>query len=112
LQELPNDQPFRIYTEQQNSNVVISDQLILNDQQARPVEFYIPSKEIVVRTQETGDRTVIKEYQKSRKKAKEINFSDFKRKDPVLSKFKELEEPHIPKTRCELENVRDNSLDE
>ena len=80
MQELPNDQPFRIYTEQQNSNVVISDQLILNDQQARPVEFYIPSKEIVVRTQETGDRTVIKEYQKSRKRPKRLTFLTLREK--------------------------------
>ena len=42
-----------------------------------------------------------KRYIRSSKKAKEVKFSDFQKKDPVLSQFKELEElPVLQRRGC------------
>lgn len=38
---------------------------------------------------------------------KEVQFSDFKQIDPVLSRLKDLEEPEVPQTICPINNVHD-----
>lgn len=48
-----------------------------------------------------------KTYTKDPKKAKQVNFSDFRKTDPVLSSFKDLEEPYIPQKICPIDDVHD-----
>lgn len=46
-----------------------------------------------------------KTYSKVRKKAKEVKFSDFKQTDPVLSSFRDLQEPEVLQKICPINDV-------
>lgn len=100
FQKLPQNQPIEIYTEHQNGNLIIS-----GNDDARQVEIYTPSnsENIFIESKKvTGEKIVRKSYKPTSKKAKEVLFSEFQKTDPVLSQFKNLDEPHIPKKSCNL----------
>ena len=81
---------------------------IAENDDARQIEFYIPSKASdEVTTSSNGELKTTKTYTKVRKKAKQVNFSDFKQTDPVLSSFKDLEESEIPQKNCPINDVHD-----
>lgn len=103
FQHLPQEAPVRIYAEQSTGHLVIA-----GNDDARQVEIYIPSKsadEVIISN--TGEEIVKKSYHISRQKAKEVKFSDFKKKDPVLSRFKDLEEPDVPQNPCLINDAHD-----
>ena len=94
-------EPIEIYTEHQNENLIIS-----GNDDARQVEIYTPSnsENIFIESKKvTGEKIVCKSYKPTRKKTKEVLFSEFQKTDPVLSKFKNLDEPHVPKKSCNLQ---------
>lgn len=101
------DQPVRIYTEKLTGNLAI-----VGNDDARQIQIYTPLKasdEIIISS--TGEAKVTKNYKKSRKKAKQVKFSDFKKKDPVLSTFKDLEEPFVPQNLCPINDIHDIRID-
>lgn len=53
---------------------------------------------------ETEEKIVktVTTYKRSRTKAKEVKFSDFRKNDPVLSRFENLDEPKIPTNYCTI----------
>lgn len=73
--------------------------LITGNDDARQVEIYVPEREIVESTRGTV-KTYIRKYKRSPKKVREVKFSDFRKNDPVLSKFDqdrgEIDEPLVP----------------
>ena len=106
-ERLPSAGPVRVFEKQSTGHLIIAGKDV-----ARPVEIYLPSP----------DRNQIETIQKSnngfektthdspsRTKARAVNFSDFKKTDPVLSAFDNLEEPIVPQKVCDLSI--DNMLD-
>jgi hypothetical protein len=104
---LSKDLPVAIYAEESVGHLVIAE-----NNNARQVEIYIPSKspDKVIHTT-TGERLVTKSYKPARKKAKEVTFSEFKKNDPVLSQFKDLLEPDIPQKSCPINDIDNNFLE-
>ena len=99
FEQLPKEGPAKIYGEESTGHLFIGG----ND-----VEIYIPSKaadEVIVSSNRELKTT--KTYSKVRKKAKEVKFSDFKRTDPVLSSFQDLQEPEVPQKICPINDVHD-----
>jgi len=102
FQHLPPEGHVRIYSEQSTGHLAMAEAEASAEgkDDARQVEIYIPSKsadEVIISN--TGEKIIKKSYRISRKKAKEVKFSDFKEKDPVLkdfARFKDLEEPDVP----------------
>lgn len=89
--QLPKEGPVRVYEETGRLFIGANDD-------ARQMEIYVPSKDRnEVTTSKNGKLKTTKIYTKSRKQAKVVKFSDFKKTDPVLSSFKDLiNEPEIP----------------
>jgi hypothetical protein len=104
FEHLPKEVPVNIYAEQSAGNLIIAEN---ND--ARQVEIYIPSGEKVIYTNicKKPVTSVTRNYKPSRKKAKEVKFSEFQKTDPVLSQFKDLVEPQIPQKPCLASDVHD-----
>ena len=105
FEQFPKEGPIRIYGNhegQSNGHLVIADN---ND--ARQLEFYIPSNAAdEVTTSSNGELRRTQSYKKiQRKKMKQVNFQDFKQTDPVLSSFKDLEEPQIPEKKCSIQDA-------
>lgn len=99
FEQLPKEGPAKIYGEESTGHLFIGG----ND-----VEIYIPSKaadEVIVSSNRELKTT--KTYSKVRKKTKEVKFSDFKRTDPVLSSFQDLQEPEVPQKICPINDVHD-----
>ena len=74
----------------------------------RQLDIYVPAKtapEVTVTN--TGELKATKTYRPVRKKAREVRFSDFRKTDPVLSRFKDLEEPPVPQKSCPIDDVHD-----
>ena len=93
VQELPavSNQPFEICAEKQSGNLIISDNT--------NIELYIPQEsETIIIDRKTNQKAIQRIYKKAKKQAKQVKFSDFRKTDPVLSKFKDrdLEEPVVP----------------
>ena len=87
FEHLSKEGPAIIYVEKSTGNLIIG-----QNNAARQVEIYIPSKvtdEVIISN--TKQRIIKKSYRNSRKQAKEMKFSDFKKKDPVLLSFNDLE---------------------
>ena len=81
---------------------------IAGNDDAKQIEIYTPSKsvdEVTVRS--NGIVKKATSYTKARKKVRQVNFSDFKNTDPVLSSFKDLEEPKIPQKNCPSDDFQD-----
>ena len=103
FERLPKEGPTQIYGEESTGHIFIAGNV-----DAQQIEIYIPSKaagKVVVSN--NGQLKTTKTYTKSRRKAKEVRFSDFKQTDPVLSSFKELKEPEIPQKICPINDVHD-----
>ena len=103
FEHIPKEGPVKIYGEKSTGHLAIA-----GNDGARQIEIYTPSKasdEVI--TSNTGEIKTIKSYTKVRKKAKEVKFSDFKQNDPVLSTFKDLEEPEVPQKLCPINDVHD-----
>ena len=103
FEHLPKDQSVRVFAEKPTGQLVIA-----GNDDPRQVEIYIPSKTLnEVTISSTGKAKVTKTYKKCRKKAKVVNFSDFKEKDEVLSSFDGLEEPFVPQNVCPINDAHD-----
>ena len=103
FEQLPKEGPVEIYGKESTGHLFIA-----GNDGARQIEIYIPSKAAdEVTTSSNGELKTTKTYTKVRKKGKQINFSDFKETDPVLSSFKDLEEPEIPQKNCPINDVHD-----
>jgi len=103
FQQLPNEGPVKIYGEEGSGHLVIG-----GNDDARQIEIYVPAKtreEVTVSG--NGELKTTKTYSKVRKKAKEVKFSDFKKTDPVLSSFKDLQEPEVPQKTCPINDIHD-----
>ena len=104
FEHIPKEGPVQIYAEKSTGHLVIA-----GNDDARQIEIYNPSKasdEIIISNTEEI-KTIKKSYTKVRKKAKEVKFSDFKQNDPVLSTFKDLEEPEVPQKLCLMNDIHD-----
>ena len=101
FEELPaqKDGSRVVYVQSESKNLIIA-----GNDQAHQLAIYVPNTEScpVVSKENQLTRT----YKKSQKKAKEIKFSEFAKNDPVLKKFKNLEEPIIPAQTCPLKPIR------
>jgi hypothetical protein len=98
---ISKEQPTIIYAEKSTGNLVIGE----NDA-ARQVVIYTRSNvpaEIVLSN--TKEATIKKNYRTSRKQAKEVKFSDFKKTDLMLSAFDDLEEPYVPEKLCLINDI-------
>ena len=93
FESLPKEAPVTIYAEESAGHLAITD-----NPEARQVEIYIPDK-VIDKVSSINEKQKIctKSYKPSRKKAKVMKFAEFKEKDPVLSQFKDLPEPDVPK---------------
>ena len=111
FQHVSENDAINIYAEKPAGHLAIS-----GNDEARQVAIYNPTKTVVKPSGVSGERRIVeKEYQRSRKKAKEIKFSDFKKTDPVLSKFQDLPEPEVQQKVCkanEIHQVFDIKVDE
>ena len=103
FETLPKEGHVEVYNKESTGHVFIA-----GNDDAKQIEIYTPSKsadEVTVRSNGIVERTTT--YTKVRKKAKQVNFSDFKNTDSVLSSFKDLEEPEIPQKNCPINDVHD-----
>lgn len=94
------DGVVEIFSENRNGNLVIG-----GNDEAKPVEVYEKiGQEYIKNIQNEGDEdkviTIEKRYKKS-KKAKIVKFSQWKKNDPVLSQFENIEEPKVPQWECD-----------
>jgi hypothetical protein len=118
FEHLPkNDVPVKVYTEKVESR----GQLIITNSE-EPVEIYIPdvSKPLIKKTEASVETCKTdsqvrtnKKYKKLKKPAKMVKFSEFRKTDPVLSKFNDqnLEEPYIPQQNCKISEAIREDLD-
>ena len=98
FEQLPQEGPVRIYGETATGQLAIA-----GNDDARQVEVYTPTPSTECKSTSISDsnsRKVTRSYTKSPKKARQVNFLDFKKTDPVLSAFKDLEEPDVPQGYC------------
>jgi hypothetical protein len=108
FEKLPPNDPIEILAEQQTGNIIISEN---ND--AHQVQIYVPSKPektIVKTNQKTGEKIVSRTYKAARKKAKQVNFSDFRKTDPVLQMYDKVPEPepYVPQRKCLVDPIEIN----
>lgn len=104
FEQLPKEGPVNICDEKSTGHVFIG----ANDD-AQQIAIHTPSKaatEVTV-SSDGSLKTTKQGYKKVRSKAKQVNFSDFKKTDPVLSSFPNLEEPHVPQKGCPISDVHD-----
>ena len=104
FEQLPKERPVEIYGKESTGHLVIA-----GNDDARQINFYIPSKPADKVTISSSNRKlkITKTYSKVPKKVKEVKFSEFRKTDPVLSKFNNLEEPEIPQKHCAITDVHD-----
>lgn len=101
FEQLPSHEAVNIYQDDSSSDVIVTDTY-----QEGAINLYKPMGEQVSTTND-GDKVITKVYKKSRKKARLVKFSDFKKADPVLSTFDEIEEPNIKQNICDFEKIDD-----
>ena len=101
FEHLPKDQPVKVFAEKPTGQLVIA-----GNDDARSVEIYVPSK-TSDKVTTSSDEKVTRTYEKSRKKAKVVKFSDFRKTDEVLSAFNDLEEPSVPQNGCPVNDPHD-----
>lgn len=103
FEHLPKDQPVKVFAEKPIGQLVVA-----GNDDARSVEIYVPSKTSDKVTTSSNERAKItKTYEKTRKKAREVKFSDFRKTDEVLSAFNDLEEPSVPQKGCPVSDPHD-----
>lgn len=100
---LPQDQPIRIYAEQPRDHLTI-----IGNEDAQQLKISTPLKapdEVIISS--SGKIKVTKYHRKSRKKAKQVKFSDFKKEYPIFSTFKDLEESSVKQKFCPSKDPHD-----
>ena len=103
FEHLPKDQLVKVFAEKPTGQAVIT-----GNDGARSVEIYVPSKTSDKLTDSCSEGVKItKIYEKSRKKAREVKFSDFRKTDAILSAFTDLEEPYVPQKVCPVNDPHD-----
>lgn len=93
-EQMRQQRPLIIHAEKLEGNLAIA-----GNDQAKQLELYVPSEKQTFSSHRA--------YQRAKKQPKLVRFSDFKNSDPVLSSFKNLEEPDVPKKCTVREMVRD-----
>lgn len=106
FEKLPQDQIGTVYVENSKDTLV----LIGNDP-AKQIEVYVPSKEISDNGPVKNSDTIKRTYRRSKKRFKQVNFSEFRKTDPVLSSFSDLEEPFVPQKTCPVERIQEIAQD-
>ena len=92
FEQLPNEGHLQHYGETPTGHLFIG-----GNDDAKQVAIYIPSQDKnEVAVSSTGELTATRTYKRVSPRVKQVKFSDFKETDPVLSSFKDLEEPEIP----------------
>lgn len=107
---LPKESSVIIYSDDSTGHLIIGDK-----NQASQVQIYNPIdfknhksvKNVKEQTFVKEDETVTREYKRSSQKYKQVDFADFKEKDPMLSQFKDLQEPEVPQVHCLVDGIRD-----
>lgn len=107
------DGEIRIFSERNREN----GQLVIagNDDQHK-VAIYIPSEKQTytdfskvtnteskskgISKSSSKNKTVTRKYNRSRKKAHMVRFTDFQKHDPVLATFEGEDEPYVPEQKC------------
>ena len=115
FQELPQTGDVAILKKKPYGHLIVA-----GNNYARQVEIYIPPKvknqSNIVHTVEEFPKTIEKKlgYEASRKQARQVNFSDFRKNNPLLSKFKDqnLKEPDISQHQCRNKEVAEEILAE
>ena len=86
-----------LVVEKDNGSLVIA-----GNDDARQVEIYVPEPGVVKSTTDKV-KTYTRTYKRSKKKAREVKFADFRKNDPVLSQFdedhSEIDEPLVLERR-------------
>ena len=99
FEHIPKDEPFLVPIDDSFNNIIIANQ---ND--SKQLELYITSKEEAKITvgDKKGSINISKNYVKRKKKAKQVNFSDFVRENQLLSSTvnDDRDEPLTPQKRC------------
>lgn len=108
---LPQDNPVvKVLGDTPNGHLVI-----MKNEPNRDLEFYTlaPKTTRQIATTYNGESAIRQEHQfkRSRKKAKQVNFSDFRKTDPVLSKYDNIKEPYIPQTKSFPDFDLDSMID-
>lgn len=103
---LPKTEALEVVVEQSTGNLIIA-----GNDASHQIDMYMPLKEqaqsIELKPIKTSEKEVTKRYIKSRKKAKLVKFSEFRKTDPVLSKFNDLKEPTVKQKKCFLKELED-----
>ena len=104
FEQLPKEGPVKIYEKESTGRLFIA-----GNDDARQIDIYIPSEaaDKVTISSSNGKLKTTRTYTKVPKKATEVKFSEFRKTDPVLSRFKNLEEPEIPQKNCPITDVHD-----
>jgi hypothetical protein len=102
---IPKESSVRVYSNELTENLLIGE----NDG-SRQMIIYNPSKvqdEGIIGKTKKAEIKRTRTYIISRKQAKEVKFSDFQKKYPILRRFKNLEEPRILQTCWLIDDAPD-----
>ena len=104
FEQLSPEGPIHIYDKKSTGHVVIG-----SNDDARQIAIYTPSTDAteVVISSNGSLKTTKQSYKQVRTKAKQVNFSDFRKTDPVLSSFSDLDEPQIPQKNCQINEIHE-----
>ena len=107
FEQLPKEGPVQVFGKEPTGHLVIG-----GNDDARQVEIYNPSPTEGDELVPIGNGKIrtTRTYKKTRQKAKQVKFSEFKETDPILSQFKNIEEPEIPQQTCMVNDLH-NLLD-
>ena len=92
-----NSDEIEIFVANDRNNLIVSSE-------ADKVVLYNPivntrKEKIIPKESGVKEIQIRQRYQKSKRPAKQVKFSDFKKTDPVLSKFDTLDEPEIKQSK-------------
>ena len=104
FEELPKEGPVRIYDEKSTGHIVI--EANGNTRQITVHTLSKVSNEVSV-SSNGSVKTTKQRFKKVRPKVKEVTFDQFRKTDPVLSRFSDLEEPDVPQNICPLNDIHD-----
>lgn len=99
FETISNTEPITLLTENKRGNLVITGN-------NRQVQIYVPSKtKAQIERLKNSQKLVSKKYIRLPRKAKQVKLEDFRKNDPVLSKFADLPEPYVPQQVCGLQRI-------
>ena len=104
---LPKEGPVEMFEERSTGHLIIG-----SNDDARQVTIFIPSTSAPETTVSSRNNEIkqTRTYRKAIKNPKEVKFSDFKKNDPVLSKFKDLQEPYIEQKTYPLTRIDPDAI--